>query len=239
MRILLTRPAEDARETAAALEALGHEALIEPVLEIRFEDAVALQLDGVQALLATSRNGVRALLRTTPRRDLPLFAVGGGTAALARASGFQEVHDADGDVDDLTAFVARTLSPGDGPLLHAAGSERAGDLKAALEALGFTVRREVLYRAELVGALSGAVEAALADRRIDAVLFFSPRTARGFASLLARAGLTEAVRGMIAFCISPRAAAAVSDLPFRSVRAASRPNQAALLELLAAERAGD
>ena len=44
-------------------------------------------LDGVQAILATSANGVRALARRTPRRDLPLFAVGPQTAARGAEAG--------------------------------------------------------------------------------------------------------------------------------------------------------
>ena len=65
MRVLVTRPAEDAEETAAELVARGHEPVIAPLVDIRFVEGPPLELDSVQAVLATSRNGVRALsLRT-------------------------------------------------------------------------------------------------------------------------------------------------------------------------------
>jgi uroporphyrinogen-III synthase len=83
MRILVTRPAEDGADIARRLGDLGHEALLAPLLQVRFRDGAALELDGVQALLATSANGVRALTRQTERRDVPLFAVGPQTADAA------------------------------------------------------------------------------------------------------------------------------------------------------------
>ncbi len=85
MRVLVTRPKEDAEETAQLLAARGHQALVAPLLETRFFDGAALTLEGVQAVLATSANGVRALARRTARRDVPLFAVGPQTAEAAKA----------------------------------------------------------------------------------------------------------------------------------------------------------
>ena len=61
MRLLVTRPEPDALKLRAALEERGHQATVEPLLRVSFEDADAIDLDGVQALIATSRNGLRAL----------------------------------------------------------------------------------------------------------------------------------------------------------------------------------
>ncbi|ANK81104.1 MAG: hypothetical protein TEF_10080 [Rhizobiales bacterium NRL2] len=229
MRILLTRPRLDAVDTARALEARGHQVLIEPVLDIVLEAPEGLDLQDVQALLATSRNGVRALAAATSRRDLPLMAVGRSTAALARECGFPDVRDADGDVDDLTRLAVAELDPAAGPLLHAAGAETAGDLKGTLAESGFQVRREVLYRAVANDRISADAAAALTARRIDAVLFFSPRSAEAFARVLDNMGLTSAAESLVAFCISPRAAEMARRLPYREVVSAPRPNQDALL----------
>ncbi len=78
MRVLVTRPEEDASALAAALAARGFDALVEPMLSVAPAPGVTppLDLDGVQALLFTSANGVRALARLTERRDLPAFTVG-------------------------------------------------------------------------------------------------------------------------------------------------------------------
>src|SRR5580692_6053979 len=123
MRLLVTRPKDDAEETAARLRARGHTTLIAPLIEIRFVDGPNIPLEGVQAILATSSNGVHALARRTSRRDVPLFAVGAQTAQAARDAGFSNVKTADGDARKLAAATVNWAKPNAGALLHAAGSE--------------------------------------------------------------------------------------------------------------------
>ena len=62
---MITRPLEDATSLAERLRGLGHEGVLEPLLEIRFKDGVTVDLAGVAAILATSANGIRALARRT------------------------------------------------------------------------------------------------------------------------------------------------------------------------------
>lgn len=229
MRALITRPAEDAQEIADALRVRGFEVVIEPMLEIVPLDAPAPDLFDVQALLFTSVNGVRAFTRLVTRRDLPVLAVGDATAAAARAAGFTSVHSAGGDTGDLARLIRARLRPDAGALLHVAGSAVAGDLAGALAGDGFHVRREMLYEARPVTALSPALVQQLKSRGIDLVLFFSPRTARTFVSLVRSAGLDASLDRAIAICLSHAVAAALAGMPLRAVRVAARPELAALL----------
>src|SRR4029434_1828997 len=106
MRILITRPIEDARPLADALEERGIEVLIEPLLEIRHLEDAEIDLDGVQTLLFTSANGVRAFAALSPRRDLKAFTVGDGSAEAARQAGFSNGASAHDAVAALAARVA-------------------------------------------------------------------------------------------------------------------------------------
>src|SRR5437879_1421718 len=65
LRVLVTRPFEESESLAAALASRGVAALVEPLIQIRFSAPQALDLAGVQAVLFTSANGVRALARAT------------------------------------------------------------------------------------------------------------------------------------------------------------------------------
>src|SRR3546814_4230390 len=70
MRILVTRPREDAAGLVTALTARGHAVLLEPLLAIVPRDAVDWP-EGhqqAQALLVSSANGVRAFARADSRR---------------------------------------------------------------------------------------------------------------------------------------------------------------------------
>lgn len=232
MRLLLTRPRDDAELLAAELRRAGHDVLIEPMLEIRHLPNAAPDLGGVQAVLLTSANGARAFAAATSRRDLPVCAVGDATARAATAAGFTQVASADGDVAALATLAREQLDPAAGRLLHVAGSTVAGDLSALLGAAGFAVDRAVLYEARQATALSPACRHALRDRGLDAALFFSPRSAAAFVRLADAADLAEACRHLVAFCLSQAVADAAGVVPWRGVNVAVRPTQADLIDLL-------
>ncbi|HVZ27131.1 MAG TPA: uroporphyrinogen-III synthase, partial [Rhizomicrobium sp.] len=111
MRVLVTRPLEDGTETARQLAARGHEALLAPLLMTCFFGGPDIALDGVQAILVTSANGIRALARRSQRRDLPVFAVGPQTAAEAKKLGFATVRNASGDAEALARATRGWAKP--------------------------------------------------------------------------------------------------------------------------------
>ncbi len=239
MKVLVTRAEGDAEQLAARLAERGYDSVIENLMTIRPHADTALVLapflDGVQAVLFTSANGVRAFAAATPRRDLRAFAVGDATAVAARDAGFAEVTSAGGAVEDLARLVIARLKPKDGALIHAAGSVVAGDLSGLLEAAGFAVRRAVLYEAVTSDALSVASREAIAHGDIDAAVFFSPRNATTFVRLAT--GLEEGCKHMIAVALSAAVAEKLAPLPWRRVAVAGAPNEAALLAALDASLA--
>src|SRR5579863_3255565 len=216
LRALVTRPHAEAAELAAALAARGIAAIIEPLIEIHYRDQPAPDLAGVQAVLCTSANGVRALARLTDERAVPLFAIGEASAARARDAGFARVESAGGSLEDLAVLARERLRPEVGPLLQVAGSVVAGDLAGALRGDGFAVERAVLYEARPAAGISGETVRALAAGIVEFALFFSPRTALTFARLAARAGIAEAMGSVTAISISAAADAALAPLHFRA-----------------------
>jgi uroporphyrinogen-III synthase len=227
MKILITRPQEDGKEIAARLAERGHQALLAPLLTPRFHDGPEPDLKGVQAILATSANGIRAFVRRSGRRDFSVFAVGPQTAEEARKSGFTEVRNADGDAKAL-ALAATLWAAKKGVLLHVCGEDAPGTLAENLILRGFKVRRCPLYAIEPATSLPDEARTALQDRALDAAMFFSPKSARIF-GLLADGLPTE---DLTALCISPATAQALSPTPFARIAVAAKPNQAAILALL-------
>lgn len=228
-RALITRPQEDAEGVARELRRRGFEVMIEPLLGIATLPRATLDLAGVQAILATSANGVRALAAATPDRGLPVLAVGDASARCARDLGFTRVESAGGDADSLVALVKRRLDPRDGTLIHAAGTAVAGDISGALLRDGYQVRREVLYEARTAECLSRDLALGLSDSSIDIALFFSPRTAATFVTLARRAGVESGCSAVVAYCLSRAVAETLGGLGWRNVRVAGRPDQASLL----------
>jgi uroporphyrinogen-III synthase len=230
MRVLVTRPEEDALSFGERLKARGHEAIVAPLMRVHFHNGPDIPLDGVQAILATSANGIRGLARRTRRRNVPVFAVGPQTEREARKLGFSSVRNADGDARALLEATKRWARPAAGTLLHVRGAESSRELETLLCHEGFDVRGEILYEVAAETALPANAIARLRADSIDAALFFSPRSARIFRELCATAHLDT--RRLVAACISRATADALSPLSFRDVLIAAKPNQDALLALL-------
>jgi uroporphyrinogen-III synthase len=210
MRVLVTRPRADAEDLVGELAARGHNALIEPLLDIRVRD-VQPDVRDVQALLITSANGVRAFAQLSDQRDLRVLTVGEASAEAARKAGFIGVESADGDAEALARLAIDRLDPADGPLYHAAGTVTAGALQTRLTDAGFEVRRTPLYEAVPAERLSEPTRTALSEGTLDAALFFSPRTAKVFVTLLYAEGITQASRQIRAICLSDAVASALRD----------------------------
>lgn len=240
MHLLVTRSPPDGERQADELRARGHEVLIEPLLQVDFLDVGRLPLKGVQALIATSRNGLRALARNEAlgkAKKLPIFVVGPGTAAMAAALGFTDIRQGEGTADSLGELIARESEPGKGVLLHLAGERLAVDLKGDLEARDFNVDQPKLYRTLPAHVLSRPLRKIIASGDLDAVLLMSPLTARTWADLLIGAGLSEAALGIRHYCLSPAVGDGLAGLGAVAVDIADTPNENSLLALVARKTA--
>jgi len=180
-RIWITRTQPGADSTAERVRAMGHEAIIVPLLTVRPVAEPEINLRGVGALAFTSANGVRAFADHSGERELRVFAVGAATAQAARAAGFRTVLSADGDVEALAEGIASRRGQLRGAVLHPGAAEPAGDLAGALEKHGVEARRLILYETGPVK-LSEAQAATLVQT--DAALLHSPRAAKVLASVL-------------------------------------------------------
>jgi uroporphyrinogen-III synthase len=92
LAILVTRPRSESEVFALTLAMRGHDAVQAPLLDIVPDETASVDLDGVQALLFTSINGVRSFARVSTARDVPAYCVGDATAQAARDMGFRDVH---------------------------------------------------------------------------------------------------------------------------------------------------
>ena len=240
MRLLVTRPEPDALKLRAVLEERGHQATVEPLQSVSFEDGDDFDLDGVQALIATSRNALRAL-KSRPSlgqaRKLPLFAVGRATATEGRALGFETVVTGAGTAQELVAHIVSVAEPSAGLLLHLAGETLASDLAGELESHGFRVLQPVVYRMRAATTLGDETVEQLALGEIEGVILTSPRTATIYASLMRKHGLTSVTRRLTHFCLSAAIARRLQPLGAVRSEIADAPRLEEVLALIDAAAA--
>lgn len=232
MHVLVTRPETDAAVFGEKLEALGHKVTLEPLLLVESLPIEKGALDSVAGIVATSRNGLRALADSPAlqeARKLPLFAVGPGTAELARNLGFEAIKAGAGTGAELVPIIAEVIRAGGAPLLHIRGEDIAFDLKTALAERGIAVREAIVYRTKPAETLSPATRDLLRAGEIDGVILMSPRTGMTFTRLVAAEGLLGQARKLVLLCLSPAVAATVEPLAAARVEIAESPNAASML----------
>ncbi|MHA1523927.1 MAG: uroporphyrinogen-III synthase [Alphaproteobacteria bacterium] len=232
MRLLVTRPAHKAAALGTALTAMGHQVVVEPLLDITMLPLPLLDPAEFGALVFTSANGITALSDVGALRgfaNLPAYCVGPATAAAASDAGFAKVFCADGDGLALAEMIV--ASRAHGALLHIKGRHSLAEPGATLARAGFSYVAVTGYEAHARLAFSKPVASALKAGEIDAVLLYSPRSAVILAGLLEEIGVTAPFT--VAFCLSSEIAAAAASFAANTVHP-SMPNEQALLDLLTA-----
>jgi uroporphyrinogen-III synthase len=114
VRILVTRPAEQARPLTQALEALGHVVVVCPLIEIEPLGDDPIELANYDWVVVTSANGAAELARRRVGDPRQLAAIGPGTAAALRAHGLDpdlvaDVSTQEGLADALPRPAGRVL----------------------------------------------------------------------------------------------------------------------------------
>ena len=228
-KLLMTRPRRSSERTLAEVAAvLGYqpEAVISPLLRIEF---LPFDSGGHHAgIILTSEHGAEALAATSLSRSLPVFAVGGRTAEIARVAGF-EAYVGAGNADDLLAMILEKRPAS--PLLHLRGEFSRGNVSARLSAAGIETVGVVAYR-QVAEPLGSAARALLSGSDPVLVPLFSPRTV----SILAAQGPFAAPLTVLA--ISASVASAAQGVGARTTHIASRPDGTAMAALIARELGG-
>lgn len=240
MRLLVTRPQPDADTQLETLKTLGHEGVASPLMEVEFLDFSPLPISGAQALVATSRNALRGLAKSDELEAAlvkKIYAVGSATAALAREIGFSKIRQGLGTGRDLLPLIVAECTPGDGTLIHLAGTRLAFDLKKALEDKGFEVEQPVLYQTRKAERFAQDAHSALSEDAIDGIILMSPMTARTFMELIDASDLTEKAAKLTYFCLSNNVLEPLKALGEAHILVASSPSEDDLLALIGHEAA--
>lgn len=224
-RVWITRAQPGAQATAGRVRALGHAAVVAPLLAVHATSAGPLDLSGVGALAFTSANGVMAFAGRSGRRDLPVFAVGSATALAAREAGFAQVAASEGGVTALAALIQARRGEITGAVLHPGAAVLAGDLVGLLQAAGLPARRLAVYETR-PRRLAPAEIAALAE--LEVVLIHSARAAEVLAEVLAAHPAPQ----LRALGISPAALAPLAATTLAGKVAPPQPCEAALIRLI-------
>ncbi len=231
MRLIITRPLERARLLSEKLMGEGYEALLAPMLRIE-NRAFEVPDAPLQALMFTSVQGVEAVAGEESIKIFPAITVGSKTAGAAALAGFETVHNADGNVEDLYKLILEKGNAGKGLLLHMVGDQTTGKLVERLVEKGFQAERRQVYETRAAKNLPSNVAEKIKKRKFDGVLFFSPRTAHIFNQVIRASGLEDHLSKAFALCLSRNVADIAAKLSWKKIYVSEKPTEQSLITLL-------
>ena len=206
IRLLVTRPTEQAAALANALTDAGFEPVcvptvaIEPAADRALESALA-RLDDYDWLIVTSANAVPPLHgRVPPHGRTRVAAVGPATAEALHRSGIRVDHLPD---EFLSVAIADGLGEISGRRVLLARADAATpQLRDALLQRGADVHDTIAYRTIEGPAASRQPLLRALDSGLQGIVFSSGSAVRGLLALLAPAEQARA-RAISALCIGP------------------------------------
>lgn len=234
MRLLVTRPEPDAQALAGELRTLGHDPVLQPLLEFHRVAFDVDRLRDAQAIVITSGNSLRALQETPGFERIagaPFYCVGDETARRAQAIGLRTLLATAENAEQLAARIVSSARK-DSPLVHLTGEHQAFDLAGALAREGLLFETIPVYSMEASREFAPQVERMLKAHEIDGVILMSPRTAAIYVSLCHRHAIADCAKTPLYLCLSDNVAAKLASLKPQRVRISDKPNRKALLELL-------
>lgn len=175
--ILLTRPLEDSLCLAQKLKKLGYIIYLQPLLTVK-EISAPQYIIKDEALIFTSRHGVKFFSKHFTERSNSAWCVGKKTAAIARELGFTHVMEGDGNGETLLKRIKNKSSQQS--FIHISGTDVTMDFERELHP---HCKRIVLYATEPVTKFRPTIKRALERSAIGTILLYSKKTAQTLLSL--------------------------------------------------------
>ena len=230
-RIVVTRAREQAADLVRALETLGAETIVAPVIRIQpLENLASLRaaLTGLSAyrwVVFTSQNAVQIVLdrlvswglRTRVFDSTSIAAIGSATAESLRKRGLVPALVPDEFVAEalVDALVHESGSLAGARVLVPSAEDARETLTEGLRRHGAAVETIPVYRTVPAHGDFDALISEIIDRRIDAVTFTSSSSVRSFVQLV---GSETATSGrFVTATIGPITAGTARELGLRDV----------------------
>ena len=232
INILITRPEKDAEILGMELNRIGFDTVIYPILKLVDLNSKLPNISDFLYIIISSKNGVRVFANKYDERDICLYVIGEGSAEEAYKQGFNNVIIGGKDAADLCKKIKSELGTNSGKFLYISAVDQSYDITSELRDYGYNIEKLVLYEVIAKSNLDEGLLNNIEDGIIDCVLFFSPRSAAIFSSLIKKAGKGDIVKEVRAFCISRSIAKKANELKWKMVYVSAEPNKRSLIELL-------
>lgn len=219
MKILITRPIDEAICLSQKLGTLGYDSVICPLLEVKiFNDINFAILDKYDAIIVSSSNAIKAIAKAN--KKLKLFIVGKKTTEFAKTMGFKNSIYSGANINELKDTIQDYSN-----LLYLSGVDISDDLSS----LEKNIDRLNVYEAKMVESVPDNFLAFIKRDHLKLSLFFSKRTALAFLNLIHENKLEPYCGNIISLSLSKKISDTLKDLKLRSYYTAKEPTLQSLI----------
>jgi len=228
---LVTRALPQAKETAEKLEKMGIKTLVEPCIRIQFnyqQESISFKKNTI--IIVTSKNGAEAFAMACSNHNFRIITVGRKAQDFLCSKGFSQVIHSAKHMNDLLKYIKLNFVPREDEFIYFRARHVAKNLKSALPDHHF--REVISYEAVAKTNFSKVLIELIKEGKINGLLLYSARTAKIFAELAEKAGISKFLDKMIIFCLSPSLVEVCRAIPHREIFTAATPTENSLLKLV-------
>jgi len=217
MHILLTRPLEDCSDLIIKFKELGHSVSHFPLIKIKKIEYEEINFNDFSAIIFTSSNSIKNLKLDNINKTLKCFCVGSTTEKLARASGFQNVIAADGNVRALKELILQNHDKKDGKILYVSGELVSFNLEEDLRKEGYQIIRIVNYSVEHNDGIKDDLIKELKKNIPDIVYVYSENSSKSFLNIIKKYQLVDSWMNTNLMCIGEKTSSVLNEVKWKKI----------------------
>ena len=217
MHILLTRPLEDCSDLIIKLKELGHNVSHLPLIKIKKMEYEEINFNDFSAIIFTSSNSIKHLNLDNINKKLKCFCVGSNTEKVARASGFQNVIAAHGNVRALKELILQNHDKKDGKILYLSGEIISFNLHKDLSNEGYEITRIINYSVVHNDEIKDDFIEELKKNIPDIVYVYSENSSKSFLNIIKKYHLIDSWMNTNLMCIGEKTSSVLNDVKWKKI----------------------
>lgn len=230
--IIITRPFEDATDTAKLLAKNNIDSFIQPAISIENISGAKAELLGAinaaDGIIITSKNALRMLNTFDIPRSTPIISIGEATTSFASRIGFKNTNYAGENITSLQEYIKATNSGK--TFIYASGEIITTELSH--ENCAAYIKRIIVYKTIPTLKLPDNFKNNLKNGKFSGIIFLSNHTAQIFCNLLVEEGLSNHITSLTAFCLSENIAKNIAHYGFNATMHPKNANIDAIIDLV-------
>jgi uroporphyrinogen-III synthase len=200
---LITRPKNQAQYAAQNLKALGHEFLIDSMIDIEVSKKISnLDFSKFSHFIITSANACKYISKLNLDKDKIFFTVGDKSREEIKKLGFKNVINAQNSAILLRDLMVKELDQSKDKILYFRADIVSYDLEKFFRNKNFYFNSVISYKSNEVSEFQQKTIDKLKTKEIDKILIYSQRAAEVFYKLSKTHGILNKILDVEIVCLS-------------------------------------